>query len=449
VALPPSKRALDYIWQRIANWATAGNGVIENPFTSGPVIIDDPLTLYVETTGNDAGDGSLGAPYRTIQAALDFLSGFVVRAPVTVQVGVGEFDGFEVPALRIERGPQSLGSVYVSGTFVTVASGTVTTASTGYVNDSAKNWTTDSLKFCFARAATSTRYWPVHSNTATQFKIVSNISPDLGSSYEVMALGTTILGNRKYLSTGATAAIITSGFGHPTHVESNVVLNRLNIAVTGSVGVLATGSVTATECIFDVSSATGNAIFAYGGDASIGTNRTIYKLTGASAKGFSMSLGGQIAGLANAWFYGTGQAGQVGILPYNSSASMNVFTACLFESLGVGVSVPANCAVAPLNVMGTFISCTEAIKILSPVACMVGDSASNLPGWPFVSAGNGTLVKIGTGPITVRISSAVPSDSATTEIDVNGATSTLAAMRALSPKVFPATPNVYGSYVYE
>lgn len=36
-----------------------------------------------------------------------------------------------------------------------------------------------------------------------------------------------------------------------------------------------------------------------------------------------------------------------------------------------------------------------------------------------------------------------------TEISVDGATSTLAAMRALTPKAFPATPNVYGSVVYE
>lgn len=62
-------------------------------------------------------------------------------------------------------------------------------------------------------------------------------------------------------------------------------------------------------------------------------------------------------------------------------------------------------------------------------------------------SGNTTAIIANTGG-KVAVAS-VSTITGTTEISVDGATSTLAAMRAASPKAFPTTPNTYGSLVYE
>lgn len=48
-------------------------------------------TLYVATTGNDANDGSLGAPWRTLQRAAN-----LVRAGDQVIVRPGSYAGFNL-----------------------------------------------------------------------------------------------------------------------------------------------------------------------------------------------------------------------------------------------------------------------------------------------------------------------------------------------------------------
>lgn len=60
---------------------------------------------------------------------------------------------------------------------------------------------------------------------------------------------------------------------------------------------------------------------------------------------------------------------------------------------------------------------------------------------------NGTALSCNTGS-AMHLSS-TSTITGTTEISVDGVTSTIAAMRANSPKIFPLTPNPYGSYVYE
>jgi hypothetical protein len=128
----------------------------------------------------------------------------------------------------------------------------------------------------------------------------------------------------------------------------------------------------------------------------------------------------------------------------------NQSSACLFENLAYCFGNPSSANVLFPTVawtcMGTFVNCGVVCYIKGTMRIL--DSQSNLPGSPLTSSGNTTFVLIDRDA-RVQIGSNIPSGLAVTDISVAGATSTLAAMRALTPKVFPGTPNAYGSYVYE
>ena len=86
-------RALSVIWDKLQSFL--GYSGVSNPWLANTTI-DEPLTLYVETTGNDLNPGTVDKPFKTIQGALATLQNTLINAAVTIQIGAGTFDGFVV-----------------------------------------------------------------------------------------------------------------------------------------------------------------------------------------------------------------------------------------------------------------------------------------------------------------------------------------------------------------
>lgn len=95
-----NRTVLGKIWSKLTN--ELGFNVSDNPWLDS-MAIDEPLTLYVETTGSDSNDGTQNRPFKTIQRAIDFLKPYTIKASVTIQVGVGTFDGFIVELLNFRQ----------------------------------------------------------------------------------------------------------------------------------------------------------------------------------------------------------------------------------------------------------------------------------------------------------------------------------------------------------
>ena len=91
---------LNDIWGKVLDFF--GYRDLPNPWLSNTTI-DEPLTLYVETTGNDLNPGTQDRPFKTIQAAIDSLVGKQIVANVTIRVGAGEFDGVYIGGLSFRE----------------------------------------------------------------------------------------------------------------------------------------------------------------------------------------------------------------------------------------------------------------------------------------------------------------------------------------------------------
>lgn len=127
------------------------------------------VDLYVETTGNDNNPGTADKPFATIQGALDSLPK-VVRHPVTINVGAGNFAGAYVSGFSVENAesPTAGMGLHIKGTLGTVtpttgsATGTLTsaTAAATWVNPTATvtgaGWTVNDFKGKFLEIVSGT-----------------------------------------------------------------------------------------------------------------------------------------------------------------------------------------------------------------------------------------------------------------------------------------------------
>jgi hypothetical protein len=209
-------RTWKFMWDKFVGWAL-GNVGANSPMPFGEArkpAIQEPLTLYVETTGNDNNDGSINAPYQTVQAALDWLSQFRIAGPVTVQLGAGTFPGFVIRDQEVQRvasTDSSITGIEIRGTLSAptlttgTTSGTVTSNSTSggeiTLTDASQNWTTNELVGCFVEyvnnvsAFNRVGLWPIISNTATSFTIPLAYGATNGvTTYRIVTLGSAISG---------------------------------------------------------------------------------------------------------------------------------------------------------------------------------------------------------------------------------------------------------------
>lgn len=445
-----------------------------------------PSTLYVATNGSDDNIGTEAQPFRTIQAAIDSLSGLELKSKVTIQVGVGSFSAFTLDMNKILVSPTAdtaTGNhgIEIIGTMVpaTLTSGTDTgTASSAVVNlaavltDVTQNWTVNELRGkMLSLASFPDLLFPIISNTATTLEYATNAGSS-STVYSILDFATNIDSGAKYLygSTNASAAGRVFLIGQPSlQATANCVVRRLN--VLSELGNISSRTVTMVDAsIFQESraykssgGASGQGIVQMNGSRSVVQRCVIHSDSGALAIGLS-SLGGTGCSITqNLIFSSSGSAR--GLWAANTSSPFTVTTGnntFIGFSTAFGATSPT---VANFSTGGRFINCTVGIQtgdgtVLPHTAinglfyfencgtCIAanGPTQINIHS-ACTGTGNTNGIVLTTGARCKIFSTATL--GAVTELSVDGVTGTLATLRGNSPKVFPLVPNPYGTYVYE
>jgi hypothetical protein len=422
----------------VAEYATPGLTVLDAVTSKA---ITTATTLYVTTAGNDStGDGTVGAPYLTIQKALDSLLAYRITAVVTISVGAGNFAGFVAGGYNLGVG----GAVHVEGTMTVIESGTATAFSVvdGYLNieDNTKTWVADEHQGRFAAVAFGAGalvYLPIGTNSATQMSIATNNSSLGGNTAYSIAEPATKITTASSAASGVGVYFTTPSSGTQTGV--GVLVRRVEVG-TGLVATARWGVyANLTSCTLR------------GSVANTGANRLECTycsfLVPAAGRGISSTSALTDSGMINAqqcvFVVGTSGIGVAAAMGGQSGMRVSLCQIRCGGGTSVGFHVcGGQVTIGSCGIWGaaTGLKAERHAVVDSPAV------PSYLPP-TFVGSGNTLAVECLTGArVTVGPSSTL---TGTTEISVDGATSTIAAMRALTPKVFPATPNAYGSYVCE
>lgn len=457
-------RSWTVIWDKLQQ--LVGFRGVESPFASGPTTIDEALTIYVTTTGNDNNPGTVDAPFLTIQAAIDLLKKYVISAPVVIQIGAGTFSGFKVEGLNI----LDSGSLAIKGTTSIVNSGTITTLVTtdGHVvlTDAAGTYVVNSLTGKILEAVTPTvtgeQYRVAIDNTATTVNIPGAGWAANGTGYRVLSLDTIILSN----PTTPYAVIIGDNMGGLNPSNPSVLLpagyklsletldiqastvgtefciraTNANFLLTGcritrnSAGTSGTlGSVTACSSLLDGcymensanTSSTACITFTNPQNCMI-KNSFFRKLT---------NLNGTFMNADSFNVTGVCVEGVAAAISMSISAKPSLISSMWLKSCATGVGVVgASLSISNIETTGN----TTGISVTRGGNVSVGSG----------TLGATTCISVTTGGMC-QVASGVTFTAVTAELSVDAVTSTVAAMRALSPKCFPAVPNVYASYIYE
>lgn len=421
----------------------AGVAVVRAPITAA-------LTLYVTTAGNDlTGDGSIGNPYRNPQAALNSLVGVTLFAPVIVSVGAGTFDGFQIPTLVYV----GLGSLTVAGTTANAtlatgtATGTATATGSGTLTDSGQTWTADALagKILQHMLAGVVTYSKIMSNTATVITLGPTSTPTAATTYAILDNVSVLTANAALPGSTTTLAV--------------------SIATQGNNGQpLANGAaLTVKNFAISPSGATQGSIRIYGSGAQCVIDQCTINLSNGA---HSVLVGGSVA-ITNCSFFSTAAVNPISqtaqMLPGNvtittcyfnhtvSSAGVNVasgdwtISTCVFActvASGSTINISTSAKLPTVNVSSCRFTSSANI-VTAPVPCFV-----LVQGTPLVASSGNTNGIVASKGAHVQVASTVAL-GATNEISVDGSVTTLAAMRALTPKAYPASPNAYGTVVYE
>lgn len=481
------KRMWDLAWEKLSVFFAPGSQLV-SPFGAGPLLVEEPLSLFVEVTGSDSGDGSVNRPFRTIQAAADSLRGVINRSFITINVGVGSFPAFTLDGIGMEASAKIGGSTpefSILGTLIAptlasgTASGTVTSSSSTNARatlvDSTQNWPVDGLigMFVTLSAATTIKH-VITGNTATELYFTASTAPTVGNTYTVETCGTEIdlslgvLGtNSRAMSLNAPAGGVSSNSVtvanircfRPSSVTGTTSL--VSVSGTGSIGLRNlqlgfvgaatnavaiaiasnyTGNVSIQRCLVDTANATGST-----GGLFTASSSPIQQ------NGFLIS-GCFIRG-------GPSFTGLGGFASYNLGTTE-------FRNLSVGIAVLAQrIFFAPSN---RFVQCVTAIDgggTLPYLRSSTGSITLNLAHFEncttCLRADNNSFFVLGACTGTGNTNGLVLTKGArcqiantatlgaTTELSVDGVTGTLATLRSNSPRVFPLVPNPYGTYVYE
>ncbi len=462
----------------VATASTAAGNEIADSIDG--LVITQPLTLYVETTGDDANPGTADRPFRTIQAALDYLKPLLIMSSVTVQIGIGTFDGF----VLFENNLNTSGTLTIQGVKSTVDSGigsssAILTSSQTFT-DGTKNWTVDEHVGRSLKVGTTLA--PIVSNTATTLKILTTTN-HVGVAYTIEKRDTIIGGTPVTVPQTTTQSMISVLTLTNTAIASTtspttafgVLISRLDVrSASNSRALTARGAgLTLFDCSFtNPTASTASAVCAL--ECRVGAGNCFFSNTLSTIGGRTIDIG---AGSPNT----SGLVRVVSSAILNTAASgisvRQIVTNTHFE-LVFGY-VKSSATGLMLNggtsfIFADFDGCTTAIglgqvsslsSIGNPVSAAMSTSSftncatciaasgplshSTIAGFTAVVSGSGnTLVFSATQGAKIRCP-ATFTVTGTTEISVDGVASTLAAMRALTPKVFPAVPNAYGSYVYE
>jgi hypothetical protein len=430
-------RTLSVIWDKLQS--LLGYSGVSNPLLANTTI-DEPLTLYVETTGNDLNPGTQDKPFRTIQGAIDSLLNVTITSAVTIKVGTGDFDGFEIPALRIIK----TGQLNIEGTRTVVTTGSITSGSgAGVVVDNVTDLsgvaTGDFIDI--NNNSYGAIYQKVSSN---RLETTSGYNGGIGIAYTVYRNATNILPNTASLN----------AFVSVLNLRSDALLANFMPVVIKYVNAEATTDESTASlegmglgfygCKFTLSGADSTGLVIAG-------NTTIqacyFRNTSDSCSSVSLSSLGRVinARIISCAFDGTGSTTAHVTRGAGTGSLVNIFVSAVVINFEIPFRVDVSSVGAingnySVNIQGA----TTAYYFVGRRANMSISSTSFAFSNPIT---NTAWISVAKGA-SVQIAASATAQG-TTEISVDGTTTTLAAMRALSPKAFPATPNVYGTVVYE
>lgn len=451
------------IWTRVST-LVGGAYNAESPFGARTPVIDQNTTIYVETTGNDQNDGlTINRPLRTIQRANELLASYDIRADVIVKVGAGSFDGFVCSVGANYRStPNANASVRFQGSTVDQVVGTQTGGSrTGVLftmSDSTKVWTVDQFKDMLIERVngTTTSYYPIVSNTATDIVFVSPFASFTSSAYRVVSLATTIGPTRIFANGASSLTSFNGGTSIEILSESAVpgatIIELFNINSTESASAFGRtvnctnpkASVTLRYC-----KVTNGGIAVRAGVMVMRGTIIIIPSTGFATSGFIMQTStatqasAHAALIADSYIYGTGNFadGLVSWGPFHCTVGSTYFKGCSNHGIDTRSGTIALTTVQ-------FDNCGVALSMGGGARTLVdGLYSNNNSGCTLFGTGNTVGINCFQGG-AAKIA-ATSTLTGTTEVSIDGTGSTLAAMRALTPKVFPATPNGFCSYIYE
>lgn len=461
-----TKRDWDYIWTRLSNYALNSNLPIESPFLGVRPYLDSPMTVYVGVDGNDVNAGTADQPLKTITRALEFARTWTINNKFTIQVGPGTFDGFWIPD-DVLFGTSNLAQLVIQGSTTVLASGLISTTSSlpGTIIDTTADFSTIPIG-SMARFSSTATFPTIPVANAPVYEVLDantlrttyGTTSGAGFQYEVVSLDTTILVNAGNNRLGG-ANVVAIGCNSKIGAQSNrttanplVCAQQLKSATSASSSrILLTNSDTfgLIGCDFSV----GGSASACNVSGILGVTGGIFRLSGSGRAMFVPPAGQKITmQTANSLFYGVGSATATAFQCSNINSEFNIR---IVSSISIGVSTVFSNAGSLgsqpgiITANGNFTGATNVFNVSGPLA-QVQLLVSSVD-YPFTSpAANaiflvlskGASAQLGAG---FRMQGGAP----TTEINLDGTTTTMAAVRALTPRAFPASPNAYGTVVFE
>lgn len=462
---------------------------------AGDVVAADVATqaaiaLYVETTGSDlTGDGTILKPFLTIQKAVDSLPK-QINHTVTINVGIGTFAGCNFEGFSINTlGVDVLGVTFVgtmstsvlagglsSGIVASATAGTGDSVTWGTATVTGAGWTDDDLRGRFIRIDAGTgagQILPIVSNTATVITVAGNWTAPTGATFTIVEPDTIINAAFNNVQVGGTHFYI-HGCQGGTELGFNpdrMAVHLKNFKFTGARGIRITAAVRAKfENLLFATSTAGLVVAANGGRVEV--HKSVFNggTSGLEAHDATLVLTQRNLFLACGTGFNVTSSGLTAIgMASNTVSNMNFYRACTSQAIFVNgvmaISGDIINAVTPgsrIGILSTGVAGFTRISASNISNCGVAIQAAGAGLGRFISllgvvaspttvfgdaggAGNTTAFLLSKG-VPVQIASTA-TITGTTELSMDGTSTTLAAMRAASPKVI--TNAEFGTRVYE
>lgn len=431
------------------------------------------MTLFVDSTGSDSGacTASGTSACATIQGAINKIPKLVTY-PVTITVAAGNYtgallDGFNITeagyiTLSGTMANSTITSGLVTGTLASATAGSSFTTSHGTATVTGAGWTVNDLRGHFLTITGGTgsgQSRPIESNTATVATIAGGwaTTPDATSTFAIQDPATVI--NATVAVTASDTATTTAvGFGlNNTETGQRALVSGSRIAVmrfkfttgTRNVYVFA-GGVTIRQCWFAV--AANGLILSESTFAYMIENYATLGQPVATAANSSVAYWNNVT---NGLAFVAQITGAAGAVDVRGTYDLGCTSACYRFATNLQGSFVMQGAVIDCNSAGgngidnnstnggttirivnsSISNCSTALKLVGHEAALVGVTGS----------GSTTGMNITRGAkLAVDATSTL---TGTTEATIDGTTTTLAAMRALTPKAITGVQ--YGSAFFE
>lgn len=446
--------------------------------TLSPTETQSDVTLYVETTGSDTNDGTIGSPLLTIQAAIDRakkLGASQLKHRVTIQVGSGNFTGFALYNINTAYATNTTNGSYflIKGTYIAptlttgTASGTATAGSAGSstsgtqgtMTDSGQAWTTDELRGKLLEIVTGTgsgQIFPILSNTGTVITVASPwTAPASGSTYAIREYGTIITTG---IPRPAQYGVAVSSSDHgliafdvygPSQTGNSIYIEGIKFNIS-RMQLTKCDRIAFQNCHFNPSVSGTNITVGVGARAFFNRNYFSFTTTAPSSY-LLMSAGNLGASATNCLFYnGTTAINMAG------NVLAPIITSCTFFGQSTAAMTLSTPQVTGLQIVSSIFNGNSAGgKGITQAQSSAGFGfglvglcrTSYFTGWATAielregcwfdldvyGTSNTTAMNFSRGA-DVRVSAA-STLTGTTEVSIDGTSSALATMRAASPKV--------------